>query len=115
MSDNKFTESLIVCAVGNLSPGSIGDDCEGCPHNRFSFPGVLLSGVTKDAVMMLSEKCEVLPEGTKAKVAELEASNKELREMVCEFAHYLACPAYVLRPETVKKITDIAAEERSRQ
>jgi hypothetical protein len=47
------------------------------------------------------------------RVAELEAINKELREMVCEFAHYLAYPAYVLRPETVKKITDIAAEERA--
>lgn len=51
----------------------------------------------------------------KQRVSELEASNKQLREIICEFAHYLACPAYVLRPETVKKITDIAAEERSRQ
>ena len=46
------------------------------------------------------------------RIRRLEASNKELRGMVCEFAHYLACPAYVFRPETVKTIIDIAAEER---
>lgn len=49
------------------------------------------------------------------RVKEMEASNQELRGMVCEFAHYLACPAYVLRPETVKTIIDIAAEERNRK
>ena len=80
MSDNKFSENMVVCAVGNLSPGNIGDSCESCPHNKFSFPGVLIAGVTKDAVMLLSEKVEIVPEGTKAKVAELEASNAVLLE-----------------------------------
>ena len=113
MSDNKFSENMVVCAVGNLSPGNISDSCESCPHNKFSFPGVLIAGVTKDAVMLLSEKVEIVPEGTKARMVELGGRNKELRELVCEFAHYLACPAYVLRPETVKTIIDIAAEERA--
>ena len=66
MSDNEFSENMVVCAVGNLSPGNISDSCESCPHNKFSFPGVLIAGVTKDAVMLLSEKVEIVPEGTKA-------------------------------------------------
>ena len=85
MSDNKFSENMVVCAVGNLSPGNISDSCESCPHNKFSFPGVLIAGVTKDAVMLLSEKVEIVPEGTKAKVAELEASNKELLDVLEDF------------------------------
>lgn len=80
MSNNEFSENMVVCAVGNLSPGNISDSCEICPHNKFSFPGVLIAGVTKDAVMLLSEKVEIVPEGTKARMVELEASNKELLE-----------------------------------
>ena len=85
MSDNEFSENMVVCAVGNLSPGNISDSCESCPHNKFSFPGVLIDGVTKDAVMLLSEKVEIVPEGTKAKVAELEASNAELLDALEDF------------------------------
>jgi len=50
-----------------------------------------------------------------AGVKELKNENKQLRELVCEFAHYLDCPAYFLRPETEKTIIGIAAEERSRK
>ena len=85
MSDNEFSENMVVCAVGILSPGNISDSCESCPHNKFSLPGVLIDGVTKDAVMLLSEKVEIVPEGTKAKVAELEASNKELLDVLEDF------------------------------
>ena len=85
MSDNEFSENMVVCAVGHLSPGNISDSCEICPHNKFSFPGVLIAGVTKDAVMLLSEKVEIVPEGTKAKVAELEASNAELLDVLEDF------------------------------
>lgn len=81
--------------------------------NIHKFPGVLLQGVSQEASKLLYEKVEIVAEGTKAKMAELEASNKQLREMVCEFAHYLACPAYVLRPGTTKTIIDIAAEGRA--
>ena len=80
MSENKFSENMVVCAVGNLSPGNISDSCESCPHNKFSFPGVLIDGVTKDAVMLLSEKVEIVPEGTKARMETLEASNREMLE-----------------------------------
>ena len=51
MSDNEFSENMVVCAVGILSPGNISDSCESCPHNKFSFPGVLIAGVTKDAYL----------------------------------------------------------------
>ena len=101
MSDNKFSENMVVCAVGILSPGNISDSCEICPHNKSSFPGVLIAGVTKEAVMLLSEKVEIVPEGTKAKVAELEASNAELLEALkdcCVIARpknpSSCCPAY---------------------
>ncbi len=80
MSDNVFSENMVVCAVGILSPGNISDSCEICPHNKSSFPGVLIAGVTKDAVMMLSEKVELVPEGTKERLEKLEASNAELLE-----------------------------------
>ena len=85
MSNNEFSENMVVCAVGNLSPGNISDSCESCPHNKFSFPGVLIAGVTKDAVMLLSEKVEIVPEGTKARVKELEANNKELLDVLEDF------------------------------
>lgn len=80
MSNNEFSENMVVCAVGNLSPGNISDSCESCPHNKFSFPGVLIDGVTKDAVMLLSEKVEIVPEGTMENVAKLEARNMEMLE-----------------------------------
>ena len=80
MSDNEFSENMVVCAVGNLSPGNISDSCESCPHNKFSFPGVLIDGVTKDAVMLLSEKVEIVPAGTKARLEKLEARNREMLE-----------------------------------
>jgi len=85
MSDNEFSENMVVCAVGILSPGNISDSCEICPHNKSSFPGVLIAGVTKDAVMLLSEKVEIVPEGTKAKVSELEASNAVLLDALDDF------------------------------
>ena len=82
MSDNEFSENMVVCAVGILSPGNISDSCESCPHNKFSFPGVLIAGVTKDAVMLLSEKVEIVPEGTKARMEEMAAANGKMRSQI---------------------------------
>jgi hypothetical protein len=78
MSDNEFSENMVVCAVGILSPGNISDSCEICPHNKSSFPGVLIAGVTKDAVMLLSEKVEIVPEGTTERLKNLEGINDSL-------------------------------------
>ena len=162
-SDNEFSENMVVCAVGHLSPGNISDSCESCPHNKFSFPGVLIDGVTKDAVMLLAEKVEIVPEGTKARmeemaaangkmrsqieglqknvleffdstnatvaagekisidyahlknrVSELEASNKELRELVCEFGLNIADQDYLLRPDTISRTISIMVEEKEK-
>ena len=82
MSDNEFSENMVVCAVGYLSPGNISDSCESCPHNKSSFPGVLIAGVTKDAVMLLSEKVEIVPEGTKARMEEMAAANGKMRSQI---------------------------------
>lgn len=90
--DNKFTESMEVEAVGNLKPGDIGwGTCDGCEKNIHKFPGVLLQGVTQDAAKLLYEKVEVVAEGTKAKMSELEASNNELLEAL-EFCCYRTTP-----------------------
>ena len=75
MSDNEFSENMVVCAVGICHPVTSAIAAS-CPHNKFSFPGVLIAGVTKDAVMLLSEKVEIVPEGTKAKDGELEARTR---------------------------------------
>lgn len=81
MSDNEFTESMEVEAVGNLKPGDIGwGTCDGCEKNIHKFPGVLLQGVTQEAAKLLYEKVEIVAEGTKAKMEELEACNVELLE-----------------------------------
>lgn len=82
MNNNEFSENMVVCAVGNLSPGNISDSCESCPHNKFSFPGVLIDGVTKDAAMLLSEKVEIVPEGTKARMEEMAAANGKMRSQI---------------------------------
>jgi hypothetical protein len=82
MSDHEFSENMVVCAVGYLSPGNISDSCESCPHNKSSFPGVLIAGVTKDAVMLLSEKVEIVPEGTKARMEEMAAANGKMRRQI---------------------------------
>ena len=66
----------------------------------------MIAGVTKDAVMLLSEKVEIVPEGTKAKVAELEASNAALLEALedcCVIAKpenpACCCPNYQPLPD----------------
>ena len=81
MSDNKFNESMEVEAVGTLKPGDIEwGTCDGCPKNTCKNPGVLIQGITQEAALLPFQKVEIVPEGTKAKVAELEASNAELME-----------------------------------
>lgn len=74
MSDNKFTESMEVIEIGTMRL------CDSVPvcANFTDVTGVLIEGITKDAAKLLYEKVEIVAEGTKAKMEELEASNKEL-------------------------------------
>ena len=79
MSDNKFTESMEVEAVGNLKPGDIGwGTCDGCEKNIHKFPGVLLQGVSQEASKLLFEKVEVVPVGTTERLKNLEGINDSL-------------------------------------
>ena len=102
MSENNFTEHMEVEKIGTLKPGDIGwGTCDGCEKNIHKFTGVLLQGITEEAAKLLYEKVEIVPEGTKAKVAELEARNKELLlalEDCCVIAKpknpSSCCPAY---------------------
>jgi hypothetical protein len=81
MSENKFTEHMEVEKIGTLKPGDIGlGTCDGCEKNIHKFPGVLLQGITEEAAKLLYEKVEIVPEGTKARMAKLEASNAALLE-----------------------------------
>ena len=107
MSENKFTEHMEVEKIGTLKPGDIGwGTCDGCEKNIYKFPGVLIQGITEEAAKLLYEKVEIVPEGTKAKVAELEASNKELLEALedcCVIAKpenpACCCPNYQHLPD----------------
>jgi len=81
MSDNKFTEHMEVEKIGTLKPGDIGlGTCDGCEKNIHKFPGVLIHGITSDAAKLLYGKVEIVPEGTKARLEKLEASNSDLLE-----------------------------------
>jgi len=72
--------------IGTLKPGDIGwGTCDGCEKNIYKFPGVLIQGITEEAAKLLYEKVEIVPVGTNAKVAELEARNKELMDVLEDF------------------------------
>lgn len=91
MSEAKFTGSMEVVAVGNLTPDKIGGDaCNGCPNNTCKSPGVLIDGLTREAVKLLYEKCEIVPVGTIEKLAKLEEINAVMLkalEAASEFLH----------------------------
>ena len=115
MSDNKFTEHMEVEKIGTLKPGDIGlGTCDGCEKNIHKFPGVLIQGITSDAAKLLYEKVEIVPAGTKARLEKLEASNKELRELVCEFGLNIADQDYLLRPDTISRTISIMVEEKEK-
>lgn len=48
------------------------------------------------------------------KIEELEDSNKEMRELVCEYGLYIADQDYLLRPETISRTIDIMVEEKGK-
>ena len=79
MSENKFTEHMEVEKIGTLKPGDIGwGTCDGCPKNIHKFPGVLIQGITQEAALLLFQKVEIVPAGTKARLEKLEDSSAGL-------------------------------------
>ena len=68
MSENKFTESMEVIETGTMRI------CHSVPicANFTDVTGVLLDGIAEDSEKLLHEKVEIVPEGTKARMAKLE-------------------------------------------
>jgi hypothetical protein len=111
MSDNKFTESMEVIEIGTMRL------CDSVPvcANFTDVTGVLIEGITKDAAKLLYEKVEIMPVGTKAKMAELEASNKEMlaelesKMRLCRDRIYHSCDGCVLNEScSLRKAIDRA-------
>lgn len=79
-----------VLKIGALRASDIsGDACEDCWRNISHFPCAMLKGEDeemREAARLLYKECEVVPAGTKARIAELEAENKRLREALREIA-----------------------------
>ena len=48
------------------------------------------------------------------RIRRLEASNKELRELVCEFGVNIADQDYLLRPDTISRTIKIMVEEKEK-
>lgn len=71
-------------ALGLLSASVIGGEaCKDCPHNIPRMSAALLTGdgeALRDCAKLLFKDCELLPLGTKAQIAELEAERDRLRE-----------------------------------
>lgn len=70
-------------ALGLLSASAIGGEaCKDCPHNIPRMSAALLTGdgeALRDCAKLLFKDCELLPLGTKARIAELE---QELEQML---------------------------------
>ena len=71
-------------ALGLLSASAIGGEaCKDCPHNIPRMSAALLTGdgeALRDCAKLLFKDCELLPLGTKARIAELEAERDRLRD-----------------------------------
>lgn len=78
-------------ALGLLSASAIGGEaCKDCPHNIPRMSAALLTGdgeALRDCAKLLFKDCELLPLGTKARIAELEAERDRLREALQEIKH----------------------------
>ena len=79
-------------ALGLLSASAIGGEaCKDCPHNIPRMSAALLTGdgeALRDCAKLLFKDCELLPLGTKARIAELEAERDRLREALKEIAEF---------------------------
>ena len=71
-------------ALGLLSASAIGGEaCKDCTHNIPRMSAALLTGdgeALRDCAKLLFKDCELLPLGTKTRIAELEAERDQLRK-----------------------------------
>lgn len=83
-----MSENLHLSAMGLLRPADIGGEaCEGCEHNERGKSCALVFGgreTLRACADLLFEDCEIVPIGTKARLAELETELPELRDILIE-------------------------------
>ncbi len=77
-------KNLHLSGIGSLRPSDIrGEACEGCEHNQRGESCALVLGsgeALRSCAKLLFKDCELVPVGTKARIAELEELN-ELRKI----------------------------------
>lgn len=77
-------KNLHLSGIGLLRPSDIGGEaCEGCEHNQRGESCALVLGsgeALRSCAKLLFKDCELVPVGTKARIAELEELN-ELRKI----------------------------------
>ena len=82
---------LHLSAMGSLRPSDLGGEaCEDCPHNQHGDSCALIYGdgeALRACAKLLFKECELVPLGTKARIAELEAERDRLREALREIKH----------------------------
>ena len=75
---------LKILALGLLSASAIGGEaCKDCQHNIPRRSAALLTGdgeALRDCAKLLYKDCELVPGGTKARIAGMEAERDRLRE-----------------------------------
>lgn len=81
-------KNLHLSGIGLLRPTDIGGEaCEGCEHNQRGESCALVLGsgeALRSCAKLLYKDCELVPGGTKARIAELEREIKFLKtEMTC--------------------------------
>lgn len=87
-------KNLHLSGIGLLRPSNIGGEaCEGCEHNQRGESCALVLGsgeALRSCAKLLYKDCELVPGGTKARIAELEAERDRLREalQIIAFGHF---------------------------
>lgn len=71
-------KNLHLSGIGSLRPSDIGGEaCEGCEHNQRGESCALVLGsgeALRSCAKLLFKDCELVPVGTKARIAELESA-----------------------------------------
>lgn len=86
-------KNLHLSGIGLLRPSNIGGEaCEGCEHNQRGESCALVLGsgeALRSCAKLLFKDCELVPVGTKARIAELEAERGRMREALVKLKECL--------------------------
>lgn len=79
-------KNLHLSEIGLLRPSDIGGEaCEGCEHNQRGESCALVLGsgeALRSCAKLLFKDCELVPVGTKARIAELEENIRQAKNCV---------------------------------